>query len=864
MKLIKPLQLGLLTRPYTLGGKHNLAVAALGFFRLGEPCTSFLSEPEQWAGAVAALPPLKALDEVFAKPHGEMLLAGHAYAPDGTPADRVDLRLQLGSVSKSARVWGDRRWYYAPWYRITPAVPFLSMPLAAGRAYGGPRHPLNPEGRGYTGNPFAGWLGSNEGAMPNLELPDAPVRGHVRRGRPVFFGPLDPSRPQRRRRAGNYGKRWQLTEAPGLPSDLDPRFFQTAPDDQWNDGPWRGDEAYRLENLHPRHPLIEGRLPGFAARAFIRSNADASVQELAMALDTVWFFPDLLLGVAVYHGAAGIGDCDGLDVDAALVAYERPEEARPASHYERVLALRTDPATAIYHALSDQPLLPAEDEEVLALRAAGRAARRQSSLLRRQAVLDELMAEHWLKAGTPPPAGFVPPKVKASPFEIDLEAVRDGEVDLGEWIGRIKADADRRREEALARLESLPQKPTSALDLEKEKLRLYERAAKPAWDLLDVSLQPVPETDKSPARAQFARMPALERRGRRAALKASGPPLAPDLATWLGFHVRQWRLGGICLAGRDLAGADLQGVDFSDADLRETIFEGCDLRGARFAGADLRRTSFVGARLDGADFTGCPLAEANLSACTASGARFVGADLSKAWLMNADLSRAVLEGATLDEVLGHRAVLAGASLRGARLFRAVLPEMDAPDSVWQGAELSTCVLLKANLVRADFREARLTRCVLLDAVFDESDWRGARLERCLAIGASFKSAKAAGLRSKGSGFRGSDWRSADLSGALCSDSDFGNVRLDGADLRRGVFARSLFQGATLAKVQAGEADFWQALCRRADFEDADLRDVNLRHAALDGARFEGADLRGSNLDEHQRRKLSRKREEARL
>ena len=43
-------------------------------------------------------------------------------------------------------------------------------------------------------------------------------------------------------------------------------FFNVASEDQWREGPFRADEPYRLEFMHPERSRIEGSLPGAVAR----------------------------------------------------------------------------------------------------------------------------------------------------------------------------------------------------------------------------------------------------------------------------------------------------------------------------------------------------------------------------------------------------------------------------------------------------------------------------------------------------------------------------------------------------------------------------------------------------------------------
>lgn len=883
MKVIKPSQLCVLTRPFNQDDQSWLAVAVIGFFPLGRPSLLFLDEAEQWPAALKALPKHKPLDEVFPKTRGEWLLSGSAYAPEGKPVQSMDVSIRVGDVSKTLRVRGDRRWYYGPWYRQTKALQFLSMPLTMERAYGGPRHPANPEGCGYTGNPLAGWIGRNEGALPNIERPERPVRGHVLKGEPVGLGPLDPSKPPRRRHAGNFGRRWQERKLAGLGLNMDPRFFQTAPADQWASGHWQGGERYRLENLHPQRSVIEGLLPDARARVLARTKETGAVREVDMAMDTVWFFPDHLLGVAVYHGKIAVSDPDALDVDALLAAYEHPLATRPLSHYLQALADRTDPETAVLHAMTDAPLIPVESAQARALRQktrqAKRAAAEEAQRLRREAQALELggAAQMAQKAQAAPPAAAPAPMTAALGEPLDLEAVRSGDIDMAAWLANLKAKTGDMQEQAQqSAREALSAAAARAqpVDMAKEKQRLYETASKPAWDLLDAAavtatddqqyIQGVHPQDLSKARAEFSRVQVLQRQARRAVLKPSSPPVPPELSAWLGGLVRHWRGSGLALPGRDLAGADLRGVDFSGADLRETIFEACDLRGARFRAADLRGASFVAAQIAQADFSQARMEGANLSACDATGAHFVGADLRKAWAMAADLSECVLDDAVLDELLAQKLVLRGASLLRVRAERALLLEVQAEGSCWDGAQLSSGNLLKAQLNGSAWRGARLKRCVLLDARWVRADLSEATLEKCLAIGASFEHARARGLRSLGSGWRGSVWKDADMSTAQCLSSDFGNVDFSGATLQGAVFAKCVLQGAKLHEVQARDADFMRALCRRADFGGSDLQGSNFRQAALGLARFDGADLRSALLEKTARRKIRRENKKVAL
>lgn len=870
MKTIKPLSLGLLTRPWRQQGGHRLAIAALGFFRLGEASQRFLPEAEQWPLLLKALPPGKPLDEIHPKPHGELLLAGSAYAPAGEPVSSLIASMRLGEVEKLLRVWGDRRWYYGPWYRISEPQPFTCMPLLAEKAFGGPKHADNPVGTGYTGNRLAGWIGTNEGAMPNIELAQVPVDSHVRKMAPALLGPLEQTLPARAQWVGSYDEQWLLEDAPGLARDLDARFFQVAPADQWNDGPWRGDEHYCLDNLHPSQPRIEGQLPGFAARAFVREKASGDIREVAMSLDTIWLLPEAMLGVCIYHSSTPVSDPDGLDVDAIMVGYEALAACKAHTHYAEVMQLRSDEATAVLHAMNEAQLAPALPAEVQAARAIAATQRQAERQEKQQARLDAHMADIWQQIGTKPPADYVPPRIKASPMDIDYPSLHEGEVDLGAWLSGVTAMAQQARQDGEAKLAEAAEKvagmpPGPPLDAAETRERHYRRAAQPAWDLvggddanvaqLEHALQlaaeagkPLSSEERAKLIADLGQLPALQRQAKRLLPAPAEPPLDDDLAQWLGEQIRLWRQGGVALAGRDLRGANLAGMDFRGADLRQVCFESANLRGANLAQADLRGASLVGSHLEQADLSGAVLDEAGMAACHAAGANLAGASLRKVLAPKADFHGADFTGAVLEDVQLNEALLQGCKLTKAVIARTLLTDIRAGGSDWQGASLMQCLLLKADLRETDFREARLEKTVLLNARLDGSDWRKAVVLRCAAMGASARGVRGDGLYSSGSGWRGINWQDASLRKVRLIDCDLAAGSFQRACLVDSLLARCLLQDADLADCELRGANLLQSICRKASFRGADLRRASLRQATLDDADFTDARLDNTDFD----------------
>ncbi|WP_255990972.1 DUF2169 family type VI secretion system accessory protein [Chitinolyticbacter albus] len=867
MKTIKPLTLGILHRPYTLAGRHRFAIAALGFFRLGEDNPRFLAENLQWPRVLPQLPAMQPLDEVWPKAQGEVLLCGSAHAPGGAPVAAMDVRLACAGVDKTLRVTGDREWLYGliPLFQIGQPQPFTEMPLTWERAFGGARHPANPVGCGYAPNPLTAFFGTNRGAMPNVAAPHAPVRGHLHRLAPQGYGPIDLRWAPRKHHVGSYKAHWLAHEAPGLAGDTGHDFFQRAPEDQRLSGFFAGGETYRIEGMHPELPRIEGTLPTLAARAFVQRQGQplSALEAVPLCCDTVWFFPGERLGLMVWHGETAIDTAEGLDIATVIVGYEAAHDARSLAYYRDVLALRLDPETAAQHAFNESQIAASFTPAQATDRAARKALAQASEQAQRQAQLDELDAEFWREAGIAPPTDHQPPRAEEADFPtLSAEQVAESDFDLTEMVASAKAlvDAAKTKAEAQqAELAAMPQVQPQAKEMRVQQQEAYARASLPAFDLLppdaaqaqvDAEAEalsaaldnaiangaPISPEQLAQARAGLAERAARERAARRAAPRPGVESLPPELARWLGELALQWLRGGASLAGRDLAGADLSGLDFSGADLREVMLEHANLSGTRLAGANLAGAVLSATRLDNADFTACRLAGANLCGSRGTATDFSGADLTGVMALEAAWPQARLIGCQLKDWVAPEIVLDGADLSGARLETALLLGAQASSSRWLGALLDKSVLLNAVLADADFSGAQLVRTTLLDASLPRSRWDGASWTSCPLGGkADWQGASLRGASASASSWRGAAMQGADLGASRLIGCDFGEADLRGADLAAGVFARSLFMQATLAGADARGADFYQALLRQSDCRGADFTEANLVQADFSSA-----------------------------
>lgn len=866
MKIIKPQSLCALYKPYSYLGHHYLAIAALGFFRLGADNSRFLSESQQWPHVVASLPKGQPLDEVMPKHGAEVLLLGSVYAPKQQACTslmvqmRVDDAAGQPNISKCLCVCGEREWQSSllRTRRVGKPKPFVSMPLSYRRAFGGVRSPVNPEGCGSRGL----LSGQNHGAMPNIAYPanlaDDVWRANVAAG----FGPIAIGNSVRRRKFGTYGRAWRKNDAPGFARNIDWSVFNMAPPDQWTQEVFQGGERYALHNLHPRHAELAGKLPNLAARAFVlgAKQLPDQAREVALRMDTVWFIPEHDLGIVIYHGQTEIDDSDGLDIDVLMVGYENKNLPKSDTHYRHVMALRLDRETALLHVFNDSQLAAERSPADLEQRAQQQKEAEEAALARSQRRIDLLDAQYWTACGKAPPADHCTARATLPVLGLmTSQTAAEGDFDLSEIVGKAKAlaaDAERRGKEALAKIP-----PTQATVKDPKQLlaSALERAAVPAYDLLPpeetgrdpllekmLALLPSPNSDADPLqieqnearRAAVAKIPSLRRQARRAAPKVCLPmlPYPGEVADQLGAQVRQWRDAGVSLVGRDLAGANLAGIDFSGMDLREAMFDGADLAGAKFAGANLQGAVLVGAQLGGADFSQTNLQHANLCASQGLDICFAGADLSHAQALGARWPRANLRAANLRRLLGLRLEMPAATLDQADAGKATLFDLSADDSSWREARLEKTVLLRASLRRCDFRQASLKKTVFNATNLQQSHWDYAKLDHVQGGGKTiWNGATMVGAVVRNCGFNGADLSHIDLKQARFLRCDFGQADMRSAQLDDGLFSHCAMYRSDLRMASARRTEFFQCLCRKTDFSGAQLLSANFAQCENTGA-----------------------------
>jgi uncharacterized protein YjbI with pentapeptide repeats len=866
VKVVKPSKLGVLTRCFEHERRFHLGVSVLAFVPLVEDGRApLLPEVAMWKLVAERMGAQGVLEPGVPKSRGEYLVHGSCYAPDGRPQSMVPVRVTVGALEKVVAVHGDRFW--KPGREASDPVRFSTMPLDWSRAFGGPRYQRNPLGRGYGESEY---MGQRVQLLPNLELPRARITSPHDKPEPAGFGPIDVSWPQRRELAGTYDERWLHTLFPGMAADIDWRFFNLAPPDQQREGFWDGDEALCFENMHPDRPRLGAQLPGLVARAFVgrRPATDPAraaaptegdpeivgLEEVALSLRTLWFFPDVERAVLVYQGSIATAEDDAADVQHLLLAAEHRDRPRPASSYAAALEARLDPQRGAIAALREDELLPEDaaalvDDDLAQERALHHTERRLEHNLHRRALREHQQTVDRLVEMGLDPAAFAPeppkpPPPPPSPDELPalVQQLQDEALLQQE---REQAELRQRQAALRTRLEALGLPPE-----ERERL-LHQHEKGPTGPpqftaagqraLLTAVVERTREAGApTEALEQLLADPALEARWvaaetqlrdeyrRSAHLQDPAPPMAAARSEQARAVVRDTIAAGGRFDTLDLTGADLSGMDLKGANLSGAFFEsarldGADLRRADLTGAVLAHASLRGAKLDGARMTGT-----NLGRSTLAGASLVQAELARAELMGADLTGAVLRGADLR----------GASFLQARLCDADCSEVQTEqlmlvEAAVTGLRLCGAMLQRAAFVRLDLGGADLSRAVLEHATFvacraPEVSFAGAVLDHARFVSDCDLS---------GAVLTGASLRSANLRGTALPGADLAHARLDLADL-----CECRLRGASLHRAVARGARF-----DKADLAEATLTTVDFMQASFVNATIAGADLRGSNL-----------------
>jgi uncharacterized protein YjbI with pentapeptide repeats len=822
---VKPSQLSLLTRAIEYKKRFGLSVSAMLHVPIDQESNGVLWAEQSLWNFVSSREFVPMLDEGVIKLTPEYLVSGYAY-PTENKQNACATKVRLGDNEKTVLAFGDRFWEDGR--SISEPQNFTKLPLVWENAFGGAGFSRNPLGKGIQAQ-------QSVKLLPNFEsLNDRLLRSN-QSITPACFSAIDCTHPQRVQYRGTYDSSYLKEHSPGFPPDLDWRYFNMAPSDQWLGKPLKGNERFELHNLHPTRPLIEGNLPSFQLRLFSQFQEDVRdsvLREVPMRLTTVWFFPDAERYVLIFHGLVETNKDDGSDIQTLVGAVERLDEAKSIGHYLKVIAQRAEPELGSIHAMRDSDLLPAKisttDPDVeLAKKPFAMEGLQADAQFARAAIEVEAARLKAVSLGKNPDELGIKMPVREVPPEGD------------ELVAYLEKQAKENELQQLHALnDTLKQLEIAMQFAEKHKIDIGDLqhrgppnyTAKAHVAEIKASLG----KNRIDDNALLAKMSLKEQAERTAYLQgahdqAPAKPMPNEKAAGLKDELR----AAIQLGIKTFIGIDLTGADLSEL----------DLRGLDFSHAWLESVNFSNSNVSRANFSSAVMAHSDLSGAVAIEAIFFEANLGRANLKNIVFDKAELSSANL-----MYCNFDSTSLPNANLDKALLLETTWGKADWSGVKTAGQTFYKADMRGMIFAEADLTNANFLECDLSGVDFTGAILLNtnfmgCKLIGAKFRGANAIGATF----VKGCDLSSADLSSGNFSRANFGASNLSNSQLIKGVFDQANFAEANLTEADCRLSSMKSSMLRKVSARRALLAGVNFDNAIMQHADLRGADLRNSNL-----------------
>ena len=809
--IVKPTRLGVLRRVSSDRDGHRLWITGLGAFGMPSP-GDFLTEAQLWQTAAPILGATP-LDAGMPKPNAEVLMAGDACAPADRTVRKLAVDLEIGSIAKRLVVFGRRWWQFgSDGPLMTEPQPFDRVTLGWNNAFGGSGFAENPVGKGADAK---GAIRSGQQVeLPMIEVPEALIVDIEQRPAPAGFGPRAEDAPSRLSHAGDYDDAWLRDDFPGPGRGFDRRYWNMACPDQQTACAFRGDEPFRVTSMHPEHTDLRGCLPGFRIRAF--TLRDDEFQELDVRCDTVWLFPNALMGIVLFRGGLAVADADASDVPHVMLAYERLlDPQRSLTHYRTAFEERTgDPEFAALKLLDERPLKPERPPDEIEAVEDERKALAEEMDQRHEKVRAHAISNMCGMAGVPVPPADMFREDATLPVEIPV--VTSGELERMEAdVAGLKAGID-------ALVDSVKkQGEAQAAKMGRKLARFLPQAARGADSrtrtLIDDRLASVPELGGGNGPLSLANL--IE-----ASHADPGSP-APGLDDL--FARADWVLGDEASAVSAASGRNVEQT--SDALRRArhralgTVDEDDPItRAAAALDGQLDMLHGGATSMDGKAGDAIPL--------SVQGSSLFG---------NA---AEVLQGA--HEASGSSAAggKPGSTAADPRLayFDEIARVLASNHAATASDATARSVLEDAQSAMADARERLDASKVLARRSSPEPIAPEVPLSECDAVSLGVL---ALGLERDGEELKGRDLAGANLRGANLAGKD-----LEGIFLERATLAGANLSGAKLANSVLTHADLTGANLSAADLTDSNLSGANLSHSSLREARLDRAQLFRSSLD----------------
>ncbi|AJJ03301.1 pentapeptide repeats family protein [Yersinia pseudotuberculosis IP 32953] len=343
MRIIRPQQLVVLKSSYQIGHESHMGISVVAGCYLSKP-EHMVTESQIWQAWKAAPLSFRMLDSAEPKPFAEFLLAGHAGI--GEEVTSLSAEVSVGSLT--------RRWCIEGESNKTGLVikPFLRMSMDHTQSWGGKGCKENPLGRGYNDErkPTIMSLGLDGSAIVRSPLASPSPVPHDFQLRKVHINEVASTMTD---------PQYLETFYPGLPPQIDRRYFQMAPPGQWlKKSAWPDSVPFKLIGFRPDNEEISGAFPAVSARAFVWDNPSAPPSEVTLLRKTLWLLPDNDMGLMVFTGSVPLTHLFDEPIDTLLVGLDDSHSLRELEYYQQVYKSRSVEGAASFEFLKDPELMP--------------------------------------------------------------------------------------------------------------------------------------------------------------------------------------------------------------------------------------------------------------------------------------------------------------------------------------------------------------------------------------------------------------------------------------------------------------------------------------------------------------------------
>ncbi len=883
MKIFRPLQIGLTTQVIEHNGRFFFTVTCNAGFNL------LLNEVMLEFDAVEKIFPLMGThplpDMGMPKPQGEFLVSGSYYAPEGQPVNGGEVRIRLGKQEKILYIFGPRKFISG---LPSKPEPFTTRTIDYTNAFGGSSYKENPSGIGYM-----------DERLPYIEDPRNLIVFPDDRSDPAGFGPFDPTWPQRMRFAGTYDSTYREKFFPGYPDDFDWRYFMVAPEDQRLDNYYNGDEEFSIYNMHQSVKCIQGKLPALNVRCFCRQRPQEGIEEfseLSMNLDTVWFFPDVLIGMLYYRATIEVSDDEATQVQYLLAAYERQKDSvRPIEHYRYSLERRINSTDSLLNGLNTQDLIPINDKCAMELlqerslvsvansefgknldaKMAGVQLSVDKKLVEAKTQLQEVLANNdnitpemveAIETGLNPTAvsGVEDPDVAmlSQALEKILPGITSGDpskLSLKNFsfdcIDKITDEAvkfiEKKTQLGLAEIEKLQ---SAVGPDELFKVKIPDDISTEGKEELRKLIEVLKNSTAEGVSKQIEPLPRMSMDNISSQLIEIQPQMSDAMQ-----HFNGMKAAGMsdeeCKIIECQLLSMMNNVNTDELQKVADKFKSLYKMAAHYLHDGLSPHKETIEQITQQFLekvnSGDSVANGDWACIDLSFKKLDGIDFSGCFLEQVNFNGASLKGTNFTDAIMCRAQLENADLTGANFTRCNIGAVHAAGANFSAADMSNAVLTKGDFTGAKISQCNLTGVEIRETNFNGADLSGVQIPGAMFINATVKGtifqgahiAKAVFVQSNLSDI---DFSNADLSNSVWAETPLENVCFDNATMIQACFA-----APDPATMPIKECSFVGAKLDKANFQGLLMIDANLKHASAENANFTSADLTGADLSEIQ-------------